>query len=420
MIYPACWHSGAIGRGTRYRRLMMRFSLITQLAVVAAAHGQFVGWWRFEEGTPGAGVPESLVMWDSVLGNHGTPFGLPVSSSPLDSCAGMGLHYDGVDNRVFCPDRAEYANLASMTVEVVLSTPGYFPSCCGFNQLVFRGDDRAGSDPFFLTLQSDGRVGYYINNALVVQSPSPLPSNRPISVAATLDGATGTARMFVNRVQIAVASTTLRPTAVLTGPLPGLGFGNVQSPNFRQFFVGTIYEVRIANRALVPAEMLPAPIAVTSQPGDRQACRGTTASFSVATSGDTPSSYAWQWKPPGQAENWMILSNGVVPGLGTVAGATTLQVTVSDTLAEASGGEMRCIVIGGCGGKISLPGTLTVCACLGCSADFNEDGGIDGSDIQAFFVAWEAGLCDADVNADGGVDGADAESFFGVWQAGGC
>ncbi|MCX5691819.1 MAG: hypothetical protein NTV94_18835, partial [Planctomycetota bacterium] len=55
-----------------------------------------------------------------------------------------------------------------------------------------------------------------------------------------------------------------------------------------------------------------------------------------------------------------------------------------------------------------------------CFADFNQDGGIDGADIEAFFTAWELGVAAADVNEDGGVDGADIETFFLAWQAGGC
>lgn len=53
-----------------------------------------------------------------------------------------------------------------------------------------------------------------------------------------------------------------------------------------------------------------------------------------------------------------------------------------------------------------------------CYADFNRDGGVDGSDIESFFRRWEVG--DADVNLDGGVDGSDIESFFIQWAAGGC
>ena len=55
-----------------------------------------------------------------------------------------------------------------------------------------------------------------------------------------------------------------------------------------------------------------------------------------------------------------------------------------------------------------------------CIADFNEDGGVDGADVEAFFVPWQAGDPIADVNQDGGVDGGDVEAFFGAWEAGGC
>jgi hypothetical protein len=52
-------------------------------------------------------------------------------------------------------------------------------------------------------------------------------------------------------------------------------------------------------------------------------------------------------------------------------------------------------------------------------ADFNGDGGIDGSDIEAFFFAWVLGSGWADVNGDGGIDGADIEAFFALWENGG-
>ncbi|MBS0195994.1 MAG: hypothetical protein JSR77_04475 [Planctomycetes bacterium] len=55
-----------------------------------------------------------------------------------------------------------------------------------------------------------------------------------------------------------------------------------------------------------------------------------------------------------------------------------------------------------------------------CPADFNQDGGIDGADVDAFFAAWESGDPSADVNQDGGVDGADVSVFFAAWEAGGC
>ena len=55
-----------------------------------------------------------------------------------------------------------------------------------------------------------------------------------------------------------------------------------------------------------------------------------------------------------------------------------------------------------------------------CPADFNQDGGVDGDDMTAFFAAWEAGEMIADVNVDGGIDGDDVTTFFLYWEAGGC
>lgn len=57
---------------------------------------------------------------------------------------------------------------------------------------------------------------------------------------------------------------------------------------------------------------------------------------------------------------------------------------------------------------------------IGCAlnADVNADGGIDGADVEAFFLSWAAGQALGDFNQDGGTDGADIEEFFFVWQRG--
>lgn len=55
-----------------------------------------------------------------------------------------------------------------------------------------------------------------------------------------------------------------------------------------------------------------------------------------------------------------------------------------------------------------------------CAADYTQDGGVDGADVAAFFIDWQASQPLADVNLDGGVDGQDVELFFLLWQAGGC
>lgn len=54
----------------------------------------------------------------------------------------------------------------------------------------------------------------------------------------------------------------------------------------------------------------------------------------------------------------------------------------------------------------------------GCIADFDDDGGVSGNDIGAFFTMFEAGDPAADVNGSGGIDAADIATFFAAFEAG--
>ncbi len=58
--------------------------------------------------------------------------------------------------------------------------------------------------------------------------------------------------------------------------------------------------------------------------------------------------------------------------------------------------------------------------CVSCVADFNHDGGVDGRDVEAFFLSWQDSLAAADTDQNGGIDGGDVEFFFVRWQVGGC
>ncbi|MBS0196426.1 MAG: hypothetical protein JSR77_06685 [Planctomycetes bacterium] len=55
-----------------------------------------------------------------------------------------------------------------------------------------------------------------------------------------------------------------------------------------------------------------------------------------------------------------------------------------------------------------------------CIADFNEDGGIDGTDMYDFVQAWEHWLPTADIDGDLDVDSDDWQAFFSPWENGGC
>jgi len=58
--------------------------------------------------------------------------------------------------------------------------------------------------------------------------------------------------------------------------------------------------------------------------------------------------------------------------------------------------------------------------CPTCAADYDNNGGVDGGDLAAFFTDFEAGAACADVDQNGGVDGGDLGAFFQAFEAGGC
>ncbi len=63
-----------------------------------------------------------------------------------------------------------------------------------------------------------------------------------------------------------------------------------------------------------------------------------------------------------------------------------------------------------------VPGAM----CPACAADYDNNGGVDGGDLGAFFADFETGAPCADVDQNGGVDGGDLGFFFQVFEAGGC
>jgi len=165
--------------------------------------------------------------------------------------------------------------------------------------------------------------------------------------------------------------------------------------------------------------------AVTQSPAPAQACGGEPATFTVEATG-TDVAYQWQIDDPAAPGTWINLSASPValPCGGTASLAPGANASAAIAVNPCPGIEtysVRCVASNACGASPSSTAAFTVISCSPpCPADFNQDGGVDGADIEAFFIAWEAGEPASDVNADGGTDGADIETFFTAWQAGGC
>ena len=116
-------------------------------------------------------------------------------------------------------------------------------------------------------------------------------------------------------------------------------------------------------------------IGFAQQPQSQSVAPGTSVALSVTVSGSGPFTYQWR-------------RNGV-----PIPGATTPDLFLG-FVGPAHTGSYDVQVRGGCNSAAattSEPAVVWVENPLNCPADFNLDGGVDGSDVAEFFFRWESG-----------------------------
>ena len=123
--------------------------------------------------------------------------------------------------------------------------------------------------------------------------------------------------------------------------------------------------------------------------------------WSTQTFAQNASANALRW---GTLYNFRFVAN---------VGPETADATLG--LFKPAAGQPDAFVVG----SIDIPGT-PVSPCAACPADYDDNGGVDGGDLAAFFTDFEAGEGCADVDGNGGVDGGDLAMFFSLFEAGGC
>ncbi|MFZ4431188.1 MAG: immunoglobulin domain-containing protein, partial [Phycisphaerales bacterium] len=139
----------------------------------------------------------------------------------------------------------------------------------------------------------------------------------------------------------------------------------------------------------------------TQQPQGGEFPGGST--ITLATGVSTAGTTTYRWR-----KNGVALFNSL-----SFSGTTTPTLVINANDPNDSG-EYTLSVTNACGTTLSAAAVIEVT----CLADFNRDGGVDGEDLFAFFMAWEGGLAEADTNQDGGIDGRDVNAFFAKWEAG--
>ncbi|MEE9125905.1 MAG: LamG domain-containing protein [Planctomycetota bacterium] len=218
-----------------------------------------VAHWRFQNGVKGAVAHSTHLIEDSSgHDRHGTAIGGPTFRGVDLPESNLAMAFHGHDDRVFVPDDEAFHLTKNLTLEAYVQLHDYSD---GLRQILFRGDDRGGFDPWFLGILASGQLVFLVtdaqNRCAQVRSPEPIP--RVFThVAGTLDHETGELSVFVNGKKVATTKTKIRPCGALGGRNPGVGIGNVQRHS-DQAFHGLIDEVRISSVALDPQDMLPAP-----------------------------------------------------------------------------------------------------------------------------------------------------------------
>ena len=160
---------------------------------------------------------------------------------------------------------------------------------------------------------------------------------------------------------------------------------------------------------------------ILSQPQALDANFGSTLTLFARVQGQASITAQWflNGQPISDGEGGASPGGGTVSAtVGSSADGTAATLTIANAQPGDSG-DFTVVFTNACGSVTSIAATLTVNA-PPCLADYNQDGGVDGADVDAFFVDWVTGDSRADVNQDGGVDGSDVDAFFEIWTKGGC
>ncbi len=223
----------------------------------ASANAAVVAYWRFEEGSAGSAASGSGALLDaSGNGLNMTPIGGPIYQAVPNPGSTLGLDFDGGNKNALAyrPD-SNLFKLTSLTVEAFIR----FDGGSQLQQIFFRGDSKAGKDPFYLAVLN-GKLRFLIDdsiNALALTSPDPLPIGQYIHVAATLDDASNTMKIFVDGVEVGTQSAQgIRPNVSLYANARVSVGGLADGYNLGQYFNGVLDEVRISDTALSPSNFL--------------------------------------------------------------------------------------------------------------------------------------------------------------------
>ncbi len=195
---------------------------------------------------------------ESGNGNDATP-DTPALTTDLAGEPNSAYLWNGIDDKMRVPDADAFKITGSLSI-VGWALPYSSPPGRAAAQIVFRGDDRIGIDPYYLALMPDGDLRFHISSGTEDKEiEAPMSYGSWQHFAATLDSGSGEMKIYLFASAVHTDTTSVRPFRNLDpGESPGIGLGNTQSYDpgtHHQPFDGKLDELRIYNRALSPVEI---------------------------------------------------------------------------------------------------------------------------------------------------------------------
>ncbi|HLK56603.1 MAG TPA: LamG domain-containing protein, partial [Chthonomonadaceae bacterium] len=210
----------------------------------ASARKAPIGWWRGEGNA-----------WDAIGGHHGW-VSRGVSYGP--GVQGQAFVFDGVQGGIRLPDTGKLQLTGSFTIDVWIQAVSFPERQNNYGMILFRGDDRAGWDPYFLGLQFDGQLHFRVTSETNTEAEiaAPIPLEKWVHVTASLDAEGGKLRLYLDHKLAAELKTSVRPFRDLDPAAnPGICIGNSSGfPNskYNYPFHGSIDELKVYDYVVSP------------------------------------------------------------------------------------------------------------------------------------------------------------------------
>jgi len=274
-------------------------------------------------------APAGLVAWwraegnanDSVGTNNGTASNITYTNGEV----GQAFHCTASTIRIVDGPAFQLTN--ALTIEGWVR-----PGSDGSYEILWRGDDRPGLDPYLLSMQGNNNIVFSIcdasNNTATVGNGVNIPYNQWTHVAGTFDGTAGILSLYTNGILAAQVTTAIRPMAALDPSQdPAVCIGSINNGGFQ--YHGDIDELSLYSRALSSNEIAAiynagsagkyiasSVLTITSQPQSQTNFVGAAVTFQVGATSSIPVSY-----------QWLKNSTKLVDG-GNLSGAHTNTLTI--------------------------------------------------------------------------------------------